>query len=308
MTAHRRTALVATLLGFFIVMLDTTIVNVALAEIGTDLDTTVGSLQWVVDAYTLVFAAFLLTAGAACDRLGARRVYLAGLVVFAVLSAVCALAPTGGFLVAGRAVQGVGAAAIVPGSLALLSAVYDDPKERARAIGLWGGAGGVAAAIGPVLGGALVSTIGWRAVFWVNLPIVAIGCLLTLWAIPALTGSRARRVDLPGQVLSVLTLVAVTYAVITAGEHGWSPWQVAVLIAGGVFLALFIIAERRHPDPMLPMALFTRARFSVAAMVGLALNISFFGRTLRALPLLPAVPGIRAVAGRPRAGTTGVQR
>jgi len=278
MTAHRRTALVATLLGFFIVMLDTTIVNVALAEIGTDLDTTVGSLQWVVDAYTLVFAAFLLTAGAACDRLGARRVYLAGLVVFAVLSAVCALAPTGGFLVAGRAVQGVGAAAIVPGSLALLSAVYDDPKERARAIGLWGGAGGVAAAIGPVLGGALVSTIGWRAVFWVNLPIVAIGCLLTLWAIPALTGSRARRVDLPGQVLSVLTLVAVTYAVITAGEHGWSPWQVAVLIAGGVFLALFIIAERRHPDPMLPMALFTRARFSVAAMVGLALNISFFGQ------------------------------
>ena len=138
----------------------------------------------------------------------------------------------------------------------MLSAVYDDPKERARAIGLWGGAGGVAAAIGPVLGGALVSTIGWRAVFWVNLPIVAIGCLLTLWAIPALTGSRARRVDLPGQVLSVLTLVAVTYAVITAGEHGWSPWQVAALIAGGVFLALFIIAERRHPDPMLPMALF----------------------------------------------------
>lgn len=116
---HRGMALVATLLGFFIVMLDTTIVNVALVEIGTDLDTTVASLQWVVDAYTLVFAAFLLTAGAACDRLGARKVYLAGLLVFAVLSAVCALAPTGGFLVAGRVFQGLGAAAIVPGSLAL---------------------------------------------------------------------------------------------------------------------------------------------------------------------------------------------
>ncbi|WP_316670953.1 MFS transporter [uncultured Propionibacterium sp.] len=214
---HRRTALIAILLGFFIVMLDTTIVNVALAGIGADLDTTVASLQWVVDAYTLVFSAFLLTAGAACDRLGARKVYVAGLIILAAFSVVCALAPTSGLLVAGRSVQGLGAAALVPGFLALSSAVYDDPEEQARAIGLWGGAGGVAAAVGPVPGGALVSVIGWRAVFWVNLPFIATGCLLTLWAIPAVRGGRRRRVDMAGQVLSVFILMAVTYAIITAG-------------------------------------------------------------------------------------------
>ena len=274
----RRTALAAILLGFFVVMLDTTIVNVALAGIGADLGMTVSSLQWVVDAYALTFAAFLLTAGAACDRLGARRVHLAGLVVFAVLSSVCALAPTGGLLVVGRAVQGLGAAAIVPGSLALLSVVSADPGERARAIGLWGGAGGAAAAIGPVLGGALVSTIGWRTVFWVNLPVIAVGCLLTLRAVPASTGGRAGRVDPPGQALSVLALVALTHAAITAGERGWSPRQGCELVVGGVLLALFVVAERRRPDPMLPIALVTRARFSVAAVVGFALNVGFFGQ------------------------------
>lgn len=279
MNATRRTgALVAVLLGFFIVMLDTTIVNVALADIRTDLVATVASLQWVVDAYTLVFAALLLTAGAACDRLGARKVYLAGLVLFAVLSATCALAPTGGILVAARAVQGLGAAAIVPGSLALLSAIYDDPKARARAIGLWGGAGGIAAAIGPVLGGTLVSTVGWRAVFWVNLPIIAIACWLTLRAIPEVSGNRARKVDIPGQVLSVLALVAVTYALITGGEHGWTLLQIGALLAGAVFIVAFVVTERRSADPMLPMALFGRARFSVAALVGFALNVSFFGQ------------------------------
>ena len=275
---HQRIALAATLLGFFIVMLDTTIVNVALAEIGTALNTMVASLQWVVDAYTLVFAAFLLTAGAACDRLGARAVYAAGLLVFAVLSAVCALAPTGEFLVAARALQGLGAAAIVPGSLALISIVYNAPKERARAIGLWGGAGGVAAAIGPVLGGALVSAIGWRAVFWVNLPVIAIGYALTLRAIPPIKGSYDRRIDIPGQILSVFALIAITYAIITGGEHGWSAWQFAAFVAGAIFLAVFIYSERRHPDPMLPMVLFRSVRFSVAAVVGFALNVSFFGQ------------------------------
>ncbi len=264
MTTMRRTeALIAVMLGFFIVMLDTTIVNVALADLGTDLRATVASLQWVVDAYALVFAALLLSAGAACDRLGARRVYLVGLVVFAFLSAACALAPNGDTLVAARIVQGVGAAAIVPGSLALLSAIYDDPAARARAIGLWGGAGGVAAAVGPMLGGTLVSTVGWRAVFWVNLPIIAIACWLTLRAIPAAPGNhRARKVDVPGQVLSVLALVAITYAVITAGEHGWTPPQISALLAGFVLVALFVIIERRSPDPMLPMVLFTQARSS----------------------------------------------
>ena len=150
------------LLGYFVVMLDTTIVNVALPRIGADLGAQVTELQWVADAYTIVFAALLLGAGSACDRMGARRVYVAGLLLFAALSAGCALAPSIGVLIAARAVQGVGAAAIVPGSLALITETHPGPGERSRTIGLWGGAGGIAAAAGPVLGGMLGETAGWR--------------------------------------------------------------------------------------------------------------------------------------------------
>ena len=161
MNGYRRCgALIAALLGFFIVMLDTTVVNVALARIGGDLGVPVASLQWVVDAYALTFAALQLSAGAACDRMGARSVHLLGLAVFGLLSAACALAPAGGALIAFRALQGVGAAAIVPASLAMLSLIHDRPTNRARAIGLWGGAGGVAAAVGPVAGGLLVTFTG----------------------------------------------------------------------------------------------------------------------------------------------------
>ena len=149
---RRRGALIAALLGFFVVMLDTTVVNVALSRIGADLGAPVASLQWVVDAYALTFAALQLSAGAACDRMGARSVHLLGLAVFGLLSAACALAPAGGALIAFRALQGVGAAAIVPASLAMLSLIHDRPADRARAIGLWGGAGGIAAAVGPVAG------------------------------------------------------------------------------------------------------------------------------------------------------------
>ena len=232
---RRRGALFAALLGFFIVMLDTTVVNVALARIGGDLGAPVTSLQWVVDAYALTFAALQLSAGAACDRMGARSVHLLGLVVFGLLSAACALAPAGGALIAFRALQGVGAAAIVPASLAMLSLIHDRPADRARAIGLWGGAGGIAAAVGPVAGGLLVTFTGWRFVFWVNLPLVAAALWLTARCLPESMTSLARRReggDLPGQVLSVAGLAATTYGIIAAGEHGWSPPVVASTLAG----------------------------------------------------------------------------
>ena len=187
---RRRGALIAALLGFFIVMLDTTVVNVALARIGGDLGAPVASLQWVVDAYALTFAALQLSAGAACDRMGARSVHLLGLAVFGLLSAACALAPAGGALIAFRALQGVGAAAIVPASLAMLSLIHDRPADRARAIGLWGGAGGIAAAVGPVAGGLLVTFTGWRFVFWVNLPLVAAALWLTARCLPEPTRRR----------------------------------------------------------------------------------------------------------------------
>ena len=275
---RQRGALIAVLLGFFIVMLDATIVNVALADIGTDLDAPVASLQWVVDSYTLVFAAFLLTSGAACDRLGARDVYLLGLLLLGVLSVVCALAPTGGTLVAARAAQGAGAAAVVPGSLALLAVIYTEPDARSRAIGLWGGAGGIAAAVGPVLGGVLVSWIGWRAVFWVNIPIIAVACRLTLRSLPAPAARHGRAIDPLGQLLSVLGLAALTYGMIAGGESGLSNSSAAAICCGAAVLAGLVVVEHHVDDPMLPMPLFREARFTVSALVGLALNISFFGQ------------------------------
>ena len=275
---RQRGALIAVLLGFFIVMLDATIVNVALADIGTDLDAPMASLQWVVDSYTLVFAAFLLTSGAACDRLGARDVYLLGLLLFGVLSVVCALAPTGGTLIAARAAQGAGAAAVVPGSLALLAVIYTEPDARSRAIGLWGGAGGIAAAVGPVLGGVLVSWIGWRAVFWVNIPIIAVACRLTLRSLPAPAARHGRAIDPLGQLLSVLGLAALTYGMIAGGESGLSNSSAAAICCGAAVLAGLVVVEHHVDDPMLPMPLFREARFTVSALVGLALNISFFGQ------------------------------
>ena len=275
---RQRGALIAVLLGFFIVMLDATIVNVALADIGTDLDASVASLQWVVDSYTLVFAAFLLTSGAACDRLGARAVYLFGLLLFGVLSVVCALAPTGGALVAARAAQGAGASAVVPGSLALLAVIYKEPDARSRAIGLWGGAGGIAAAVGPVLGGVLVSWIGWRAVFWVNIPIIAVACRLALRSLPAPAAQHGRAIDPLGQILSVLGLAALTYGMIAGGESGLGSASAATICCGAAVLAGLIVVEHHVDDPMLPMPLFREARFTVSALVGLALNISFFGQ------------------------------
>ena len=273
MNGYRRCgALIAALLGFFIVMLDTTVVNVALARIGGDLGVPVASLQWVVDAYALTFAALQLSAGAACDRMGARSVHLLGLAVFGLLSAACALAPAGGALIAFRALQGVGAAAIVPASLAMLSLIHDRPADRARAIGLWGGAGGVAAAVGPVAGGLLVTFTGWRLVFWVNLPLVAAALWLTARCLPAPeTRSLRRREggDLPGQVLSVAGLAAATYGIIAAGEHGWSP---------PVVTSTLVLVERTASRPMLPTAVFSRSRFAVAAAVGFALNTGFFGQ------------------------------
>ena len=276
--SRQRGALIAVLLGFFIVMLDATIVNVALADIGTDLDAPMASLQWVVDSYTLVFAAFLLTSGAACDRLGARDVYLLGLLLFGVLSVVCALAPTGGTLVAARAAQGAGASAVVPGSLALLAVIYTEPDARSRAIGLWGGAGGIAAAVGPVLGGVLVSWIGWRAVFWVNIPIIAVACRLTLRSLPAPAARHGRAIDPLGQLLSVLGLAALTYGMIAGGESGLSNSSAAAICCGAAVLAGLVVVEHHVDDPMLPMPLFREARFTVSALVGLALNISFFGQ------------------------------
>jgi DHA2 family methylenomycin A resistance protein-like MFS transporter len=273
-----RGSLAAVLLGFFVVMLDTTIVNVALPDVGRSLGAGVAGLQWLVDAYTLTFAGLLLSGGAACDIIGARRVYVVGLTIFGALSVACALAPTIEVLIAARALQGAGAAAVVPGSLALLAAHYPEPRRRARVIGLWGGAGGVAAALGPVLGGLLITSTGWRAVFWVNLPAIAVGCWLAQRHLAPAIGPARRHFDSAGQVTSIAGLACLSYVAIAQGAHGWGAVEATLLIAGLVLLAVFALLQRNGRDPMLPLALFNNRSFAVSTLVGFCLNVSFFGQ------------------------------
>ena len=277
-THESRGTLVAILLGFFVVMLDTTIVNVALPDVGRSLGAGVAGLQWLVDAYALTFAGLLLSGGAACDIVGARRVYVGGLTIFGALSAACAMAPMIEVLIAARALQGLGAAAVVPGSLALLAAHYPEPRRRARVIGLWGGAGGIAAALGPVLGGLLITSVGWRAVFWVNLPVIAVGCWLAQRHLAPAMRPAQRRFDSAGQVTSMAGLACLSYVAIAQGAHGWGAVESALLIVGLVLLAAFALLQRNGRDPMLPLTLFSDRSFAVSTLVGFCLNVSFFGQ------------------------------
>jgi DHA2 family methylenomycin A resistance protein-like MFS transporter len=270
---------VAVCLGYFLVILDATAVTVALPVIQGDLGTSVGDLQWVVDGYTLIFAALLLPGGAIGDRLGARRVFLAGLALFAAASLACGLAPGIQFLVAARLAQGLGAALLVPTSLALLRAAYEDAAARARAFGVWGGIAGLAAAGGPVLGGLLSGTVSWRWVFLVNVPVCALGFLLTLRHVPATEPRPGRGLDPAAQVVAVVALGAVTYALIEVGHGGfanrWVPAGLAMFAAGA---AAFILLERRAREPMLPLGLFSSAHFSAGNAVGLLINFGFYGQ------------------------------
>jgi len=273
-------AICATSFGFTAVQLDVTIVNVALPSIARDLHTNIAGLQWVVDAYTLAFAVLLLAAGVLGDRYGSRRAYLAGFTLFTLASVSCALANDAVFLVAARVLQGVGAALLVPSSLALLShACAHDDRLRARAVGLWTAAGGVSIAAGPVVGGLLLGSFGWRSIFWVNVPVCTVGILLSLYALPEISRStQPRALDPLGQLLAVLTMTGLTGAVIEGGHLGWShPLVLAgfaiALLAG----ALFVIAEARNPAPMLPLAFFRLPNFSPAVIFGILVNLTYYG-------------------------------
>jgi MFS family permease len=238
--------------AFAVIQLDVTIVNVALSRISADFGATMAGLQWVVDAYTLGFAALLLSAGVVADRLGSKRVFVAGLVGFAAASLACGLAPSPGFLNATRAIQGIGAALLVPSSLAILNAAcIHDPRLRARAIGIWTAAGGVAIAAGPVVGGLLLTRLGWRSIFLVNIPICVFGLGLTLRYVPTtqITETKHRSFDLAGQALAIVVLTALIGAVIEARPLGLTQ---PIVVAGGL-LALgagaAFIASRRELHP-----------------------------------------------------------
>jgi DHA2 family methylenomycin A resistance protein-like MFS transporter len=289
-----RWPLVAVCLGYFMVILDVTVVTVANPTIGHDLHTSITTLQWVVDGYTMVFAGLLLLAGGLGDRFGARRAFLAGLVVFTAASVACAAAPGPAALVVARLAQGAGAALLVPSSLSLLHTSYSDGAVRARAVGVWGMVGGVAAGAGPVLGGLLVAGLGWRSIFLLNLPVGVAAYLLTRRTVARddLTRHTAARddagrrggprsaggLDLPAQVVAVVMLAAVVGGLIQAGDLGWaSPVVVGALLVAAVALGGFLVLEGRSRAPMLPLRLFREAPFSASVAIGVLLNFGFYG-------------------------------
>jgi DHA2 family methylenomycin A resistance protein-like MFS transporter len=270
--------LAATSFGFIVVQLDVTIVNVAMPQIGTSLDAGVAGLQWIVDAYTLAFAALLLTAGSFADRFGSRQVFSVGLVLFGLASLACAAAPSIGFLVAARGAQGIGAALILPTSLSLLShACAGNSASRAHAIGWWSAIGGAVSAVGPVLGGMLTSGLGWRSIFFVNLPICVFGLWATRRYVAETVRVAARQLDIAGQALAILALFFLTHSVIEAGVQGWNA---GIVLAGFavalVSIAIFLFNESRVASPMIPLTLFRSKALSVSIVLGLVSNLTFY--------------------------------
>ncbi len=272
-----RIGLAAISCGFLMVVLDPTIVNVALGPIVADLGGTLAGAQWIVSAYTLVFATFLLTGGAWADRIGSRRAYLIGLGLFGLGSAACAAAPTMTALIAARVLQGSGAALLMPCSLALITHMFPAGAERRGALAVWGGVSSVGMAGGPVLGGALVDTVGWRTIFLVNLPVAAVTAVAVV-AYVAETPRHRHPFDVPGQALVVIALGGLSGGFIVAGDAGWTAPVTLGLLALGVLAGLgFWLVERAVPLPMLPPALFRNRTFSVVVAIAWIFNFGVYG-------------------------------
>jgi DHA2 family methylenomycin A resistance protein-like MFS transporter len=290
--SNRAVVLAMSCAGQFMVLLDSTIVGVALPDMQQRLHTELSGLQWIVDAYVLLVAMLLLTGGVFADRFGRKRVYLSGTVVFTLASLVCAVAPSLGWLVFGRVLQGIGAAALSPGSLALLAAAYPVPQERVKAIGLWAGISGIGLAAGPLAGGILVEAFDWRAIFLVNLPI---GAALLLAALPTLTESRnpaAPAIDVPGTLLSILGVGTLTYGLIEGGTKGWtSPVILGSFAAAAVITAAFVVVEARRRAPMMPPRLFRSRLFTVSNTAMLMVGFSLMGSVFFFSQFFVAVQG-----------------
>ena len=261
-TVRGRGALAATVLGSGMAFLDGTIVNVAAKHIGTDFHSGFAALQWVLNAYTLTLAALILLGGSLGDRLGRRRVFLVGVVWFAAASLACALAPDVGFLIAARAVQGIGGALMTPGSLAIISSVFA-PEDRAAAVGAWSGLAGVSTALGPLLGGWLVQSFSWRWAFGINLPLAAAVVVIALRYVPETKAAAApHHLDVLGTVLIALGLGGLTFGTTLAGSDGWHAGAWSSTIAGALFVVAFVVAEQRERMPLVPLRLFRDRTFS----------------------------------------------
>jgi len=254
--------------SLFIVYLDLTILNVALPTLRQNLHASLSGLQWVSDAYLLVVSSLLLLSGSAADRLGRKRVFLAGLAGFGLGSLLCSLAPDTGWLIGLRMLQGIGGSMLTPVSLSIVRNTFHDPRERARAIGIWSGIFGIATACGPVVGGVLVSTVGWRSIFWLNVPICAAMIAATVRYVPESRAPRPRRVDVPGQLLMIAALASLTYAVIQGPVAGWTSAPVLALFAvAALAAAAFTVVERRAAEPLIELRFFRSRPFTGASAI-----------------------------------------
>jgi EmrB/QacA subfamily drug resistance transporter len=255
-------------MSLLIVGLDNTIVNVALPSIRRDLHASVAGLQWTVAAYTLVLASLLMASGSTADRIGRRRVFQAGLLTFTAGSLLCSLAPSLGWLIAFRMLQAVGGSMLNPVAVSLITNTFSDRAERARAIGIWGGVIGISMALGPVTGGALVASVGWRGIFWVNVPIGLAAVVLTGLFVPESRAPRARRIDPVGQALVMITLGSLTYGIIEGPGSGWTSGKIIFFFAVALAaLVTLLVYEPRREEPLLNLQFFSSVPFAGATLI-----------------------------------------
>jgi EmrB/QacA subfamily drug resistance transporter len=275
---HPNAILAICCMSLLLIAMDVTIVNVALPDIERDLHATVAQLQWVIDAYTLVLASLLMLSGSMSDRFGRRRVFQIGLVLFSLGSLLCSIAPNIHGLILFRGIQGIGASMLNPVALSIIANAFTVPKDRARAVGVWGAVAGASLALGPLIGGALTQTIGWRSIFWINLPISVTAIALTAIFVPESKAPRARRPDPLGQIFIFGFLSSLTYAVIESPLRGWSSPLILGLLGGAILLfVLFLVHEARRREPLLDLRFFRSVPFSTAALLGFSAFGCFAG-------------------------------
>jgi len=282
-------------LSLLMVAMDATIINVALPSIRHDLTASISGLQWVIDAYTMVVASLLMLAGSMADRFGRRRVFQSGMALFMLGSLLCSMAPTIQGLVAFRIVQALGATMLNPVAMSIIANTFTEPKARARAIGVWGAVAGVSMALGPVIGGALTESIGWRSIFWVNLPIGAAAMLLAARYIPESKAPHARRVDPIGQLLVFVILATITYAVIEGPHDGWGSITIIGLFAtAALSLITLLVYEPRRHEPLIDVRFFRSAPFSSATLIAICSFSAFSGFLFLNTLYLQEVRGLSA--------------
>ena len=270
--------LAAVAFGLFMIMLDNTVVNVALPSIEKDLHISISQLEWIVTGYALVFAALLITGGKLADLFGRRKIFIIGLAVFSLSSLACGLAPNAGFLIGARAAQGIGAALMNPATLSIITATFP-PKQRGQAIGIWAGVSALALAIGPLVGGLIVDNVGWNWIFFVNVPVGALGIVVSYFFIKeSRDTSHEQSVDFPGLLTSGGALFALSYALIEGNQRGWASAEILGLIAAAaVLLVAFVVLESRQRLPMLDLSLFRIPSFAGANTVALLVSLGMFG-------------------------------